>query len=124
MTAWQQIAVNGVLADSTVSDFGVANAPNTRLPNDSKLCITVHYQGVAAVAVRIFLAPAAGATLDNQVLIVDSANTTATTIQNYSGCTDVPIRSGILQPLTLRITKGNTNASIWLYAAFKSGATC
>lgn len=125
MSAWTQTVVNGALADSLVTDFGAGFSQNTRLPIDSKLCLAIHYQGVAAVAVRLFLAAAAGATLDNVVLIFDSATATASgNAQNYSGCVDVPIQTGILQPLTFRITKGATNASIWWYATVKMGPGC
>lgn len=111
---WTQIAVNGLLADSLITDFdGAAGvAPSIGVP-EATLCLTVYYQAVASVAVNVFLAPGAGATLDNVVPVFNSAALTPATAQNFQQKISVPLQAGNL-PLELRITKDATNASVWI----------
>ena len=111
MSVWTQTQVNGALADSLVNAFGTAFAANTSLSPDSRLCLTLHYSSVSAHQVRLFLATAAGVTNDQIVMIYDSATAGATQfITDFS--VRVPIISGTLLPMALRITKDNVNASL------------
>jgi hypothetical protein len=111
---WTQIVVSGALTDSLVTDFdaatGIAPAIAVR---EAMLCATIFYQGVAAVAVNVFLAPAAGAALNNVVPVFNSATLTPATASSFSVTKSVPLQAANL-PLQLRITKGLTNASIWI----------
>lgn len=128
MSVWTTTAVNGALADSLVTDFDAASSPSTRLPQDGELCLVFHYSSSAASQVRIFLATAAGAAAANLVMVYDSAfqtNPAADSTQYLTNiCVTVPLASGTLIPMQLRITKANTTANIRWKATPKMGPTC
>lgn len=111
MAGWQQIYVNGVQADALVLAFPPAPTLDARLIIDG-----LTYQAAAAGALRLFLAPTAGAAEENIVEIVNSANfSPADSIQHYtSPCVSVPIITTTRTPLTLRINKPAGNASVWI----------
>ncbi len=116
MSIWTATNVNGVLADSLVTDFGGVNAPTTTpYPPDCELCLKFWYSSSAATQVLIFLATAGGAAAQNTIPIWNSANQTPTADSTQflpMFCVSVPIIQGTQQPMQLRITKGNSTAII------------
>jgi hypothetical protein len=121
------IVVNGVLADSLVTDFG-GQAAAASISADWILCIDgIYFDAVAAVAVRIFLAPVAGDTEDDIQDLLNSA-TVGSDVQHWVGPSfNVPrveILSGVWQPHTLRITKADGNAKVRVHWSWRPPGSC
>lgn len=127
MAAWQVIPVNGAFADALVVDFGGIIAANTSLPPDSKLCLELDYSSAAASQVVLYLAPPTNL-VQQRIMIYDSALQTvpaANSTQYLTGvCVDVPIRSGVLQPYGLYLTKPAGAANLTIYTTPKMGPGC
>lgn len=125
MSAWTAVVVNGALADSLVADFGGANSQPGSLPPDARMCLTVHYSASAATQVRLYLAIAAAAAAQDQVLIYDSAlqlNPGPNLTDYFTAQISVPILSNT--PMQMRITKAASNATIRFAADVAMGPGC
>lgn len=125
MSAWTPVVVNGALADSLVADFGGVNGQLASLPSDARMCLTVHYSASAATQVRLYLATAALAAAQDQVLIYDSAlqlNPGPNLTDYFTAQISVPILANT--PMQLRITKAASTATIRFATDVAMGPGC
>lgn len=121
------IAVNAAVADSVVTNFGGATAAGSEQA-DWILCIDgIYFDAVAAVDVRIYLAPIQGDTEDNRSSLLDSAGIGAQ-VQHWVGPSfNVPrtqITVGIWQPHLLLITKSVGNAKVRVHWSWRPPGSC
>ncbi len=107
---WTEVAVNGALADTLVTDFGRAvmgTVPDLIPPEDWVLCLkSLEYGAVASVAVEIYFSEVAAATADFRKQVVND------TLQFFIWPSIEVPRSTDGRPWAMYITKAATNANI------------
>ena len=122
MSGWTEFDADGVLADAEITDF----LPSGPYGPDARLCVLIKYLGTTPGQLRIFSAPGAGAAERSINDIYNSATQLNPGADLTLKLNDTPshiiIEAGV--PWTLRITKGDGDATVWWASTIVSGPGC
>lgn len=121
---WQELAVNGAVADTLVENFGGATGTPSSLPQDQQICLRVDYSSDAQTQVILYLAVSNAAADENIIMLHDSRTEPVpdTTQWLTDIVTIVPFLNNL--PYQLRITKGASDAFVRWYWFASMGPGC